>query len=112
MISGLKHSKVLSKMDVRWGYNNIQIQEGDKWKAAFHTKQGLFEPTVMFFRLTNSPATFQAFINEIFKDLIQEEVVKVYMDNILVFTDTGGTLRSQLKSVPDPAGKQVVLKGS
>src|SRR5712692_6970329 len=88
MISGLKHSKVLSKMDVRWGYNNIRIREGDEWKAAFHTKRGLFEPTVMFFRLTNSPATFQAFMNEIFKDLIREEVVKVYMDDILVFTDT------------------------
>src|SRR6266852_9363731 len=88
MISGLKHSKVLSKMDVQWGYNNIQIREGDKWKAAFHTKRGLFEPTVMFFRLTNSLATFQAFMNEIFKDLIQEEVMKVYMDDILVFMDT------------------------
>src|SRR6266852_4947939 len=59
MISGLKHSKVLSKMDVRWGYNNIRIREGDKWKAAFHTKRGLFKPTVMFFGLMNSPATFQ-----------------------------------------------------
>src|SRR6266852_8136200 len=88
MISGLKHSKVLSKMDVRWGYNNIRIREGDEWKAAFHTKRGLFEPTVMFFRLRNFLATFQAFMNEIFKDLIWEEVVKVYMDNILVFTDT------------------------
>src|SRR5713101_4020974 len=88
MISGLKNSKVLSKMDVQWGYNNIRIREGDEWKAAFHTKRGLFEPTVMFFGLTNSPATFQAFMNEIFKDLIREEVVKVYMDDILVSTDT------------------------
>src|SRR6266852_2994915 len=88
MISGLKHSKVLSKMDGWWGYNNIRIREGDEWKAAFHTKRGLFEPMVMFFELTNSPATFQAFKNEIFKDLIREEVVKVYMDDILVFTDT------------------------
>src|SRR6266849_3093074 len=88
MISGLKHSKVLSKMDIWWGYNNIQIREGDEWKAAFHTKRGLFEPTVMFFGLMNSPAIFQAFMNEIFKDLNQEEVVKVYMDDILVSTDT------------------------
>jgi len=43
---------------VRWGYNNIWIKEGDKWKAAFLTPEGLFKPTVMFFRLTNSPATF------------------------------------------------------
>src|SRR5713101_2422817 len=63
MISGLKHSKVLSKMDVRWGYNNIRIREGDKWRAAFHTKRGLFKPMVMFFRLMNSPVTFQVFMN-------------------------------------------------
>jgi hypothetical protein len=73
-------------MDVHWGYNNIQIKEGDKWKVAFHMKTGLYEPTVMFFRLTNSPAMFQVFMNEIFKDLIRLGVVKVYMDNILVAT--------------------------
>src|SRR6266852_2592862 len=88
MISGLKHCKVLSKMDIQWGDNNIRIREGDEWKVAFHTKRGLFKPMVMFFRLTNSPATFQAFMNKIFKDLIQEEVIKEYMDDILVFTDT------------------------
>jgi hypothetical protein len=48
----------------------------------------LYEPTVMFFRLCNSLATFQAFMNEIFADLIRAGVVKVYMDNILVYTDT------------------------
>jgi hypothetical protein len=86
MIDRLKNSKYLSKMDVHWGYNNIQIKEGDKWKVAFHMKTGLYEPTVMFFRLTNSPAMFQVFMNEIFKDLIRLGVVKVYMDNILVAT--------------------------
>jgi hypothetical protein len=54
----------------------------------FHTLSGLYEPTVMFFGLCNSPATFQAFMNEIFADLIREGVVKVYMDDILVYTDT------------------------
>ena len=48
------------KMDLRWGYNNVRIKEGDEWKAAFTTTEGSFEPTVMFFGLTNSPATFQA----------------------------------------------------
>ena len=58
LIDKLKSSKVFSKMDIRWGYNNIQIKEGDEWKAAFRTNRGLFEPLVMFFGLTNSPATF------------------------------------------------------
>ena len=42
------------------------MKEGDKWKAAFHTNHGLFEPLVMFFGLTNSPATFQTMMNDIF----------------------------------------------
>jgi hypothetical protein len=88
LINGLKKSKVLSKMDVWWGYNNIRIKEGDKWKAAFHTSSGLYEPTVMFFRLCNSPVTFQVFMNEIFVYLIRAGVVKVYMDDILVYMDT------------------------
>ena len=65
LIDKLKSSKVFSKMDIQWGYNNIWIKEGDEWKAAFRMNKSLFEPTVMFFGLTNSPATFQAFMNHI-----------------------------------------------
>ena len=64
----------------------MQIKEGDEWKAAFRTNWGLFEPLVMFFGLTNSPATFQTLMNNIFKDLIDEGYVVVYMDDILVYT--------------------------
>jgi len=62
--------KVSTKIDLRWGYNNVQIKEGDEWKAAFTTSEGSFKPTVMFFGLKNSPATFQAIINELLRDLI------------------------------------------
>ena len=88
LIDKLKNAQVFSKMDIRWGYNNIRIKEGDEWKAAFRTNRGLFEPTVMFFGLTNSPATFQSFMNHILKRQIDEGHVIVYMDDILVFTDT------------------------
>ncbi len=54
----------------------------------FKTNHGLFEPTVMFFGLMNSPATFQAMINTILKDLIDLEKVVVYMNDILIFTKT------------------------
>jgi len=50
--------KVFTKMDLRWGYNNVQIKEEDKWKTAFTIPEGSFKPTVMFFGLMNSPATF------------------------------------------------------
>jgi hypothetical protein len=55
-INRLSGCTLFTKFDVRWGYNNVRIKEGDEWKAAFLTPKGLFEPTVMFFGLTNSPA--------------------------------------------------------
>jgi hypothetical protein len=72
------------KLDVQWGFNNVRIREGDEWKAAFHTNQGLFELLVMYFGLTNSPATFQTMMNDIFQDLILSGDVMVYLDNILI----------------------------
>ncbi|KAF8697560.1 hypothetical protein AX14_001336 [Amanita brunnescens Koide BX004] len=72
------------KMDIRWGYNNIRIKEGDEWKVAFRTNRGLFEPLVMFFGLTNSPATFQTMMNDIFRKEIAEGWVVIYMDDIVV----------------------------
>ena len=81
-------ARYFTKLDVCWGYNNVRIKEGDEWKAAFQTNQGLFEPLVMFFSLTNSPATFQTMMNNSCKDLIDEGYVAVYMDDILVYTRT------------------------
>ena len=75
-------------MDVRWGFNNIRIREGDEEKATFITSEGLFEPTVMFFGLTNSPVTFRTMINAILRPVIVEGKVQVYMDDILVYTST------------------------
>jgi len=58
LIDSIGKKKVFTKMDLRWEYNNVRIKEGDEWKAAFLMPEGSFEPTVMFFGLTNSPATF------------------------------------------------------
>ena len=68
----LAGAKYFTKLDVRWGYNNIRIKDGDQWKAVFKTNKGLFEQTVMFFSLCNSPATFQSMMDSIFKDLIED----------------------------------------
>jgi Reverse transcriptase (RNA-dependent DNA polymerase) len=66
LIHDLADRKLFTKFNVRWGYNNIQLKEGDEWKAAFKTSEGLFEPTVMFFDLRNSPAIFQTMMDDIF----------------------------------------------
>ena len=83
----LRYAKHFAKLDIRWGYNNLHIKEGDEWKAAFRTNRGLYEPTVMFFGLCNSPSTFQRMMNDILMDLINEGHVIVYLDDILIFTD-------------------------
>ena len=88
LIAKLCRAKYFMKLDVRWGFNNIRIKEGDEWKAAFQTNRGLYKPLVMFFGLTNSPATFQTMMDNIFEDLISEGVVVVYLDDILIFMET------------------------
>jgi len=88
LISQLRGAKYFTKLDVRWGFNNVQIKPGDEWKATFCTNCGLFEPLVMFFGMTNSPATFQTMMNDIFRTLIAEGIVVVYLDDILIFMET------------------------
>jgi len=88
LIAKLCGAKYFTKLDVRWGFNNVRIKEGDEWKATFQTNRGLYEPLVMFFGLTNSPATFQTMMDNIFEDLILEGVVVVYLDDILIFMET------------------------
>ncbi len=88
LMDKLRGAKYFSKLNIRWGYNNVCIKTGDEWKAAFRTNRGLFKPTVMFFRLTNSPATFQWMMNDIFKDLIASSTITVYLDNILIMSKT------------------------
>jgi hypothetical protein len=82
----VKGAKYFSKFDIQWGFNNVRIKDGDEWKAAFRMNMGLFEPTVMFFGLTNSPATFQAMMDEILRILLDGGTVVVYIDNILIFS--------------------------
>jgi len=59
LVDAIENKKLFTKMDLRWGYNNIRIKKGDEWKAAFTTHVRSFEPVVMFFGMTNSLAIFQ-----------------------------------------------------
>ncbi len=93
LIHDLSNAHIYTKLDVRWGYNNVCIQEGDEPKAAFKTQYGLFEPTVMYFGLTNSPATFQTMMNYIYHDVILKHeplgmMIRIYMDDISIATCT------------------------
>ncbi|KIN98978.1 hypothetical protein M404DRAFT_30941 [Pisolithus tinctorius Marx 270] len=71
LVDKLKGASIFTKMDVRSGYNNVRIKEGDQWKAAFITHKGLFEPTIMFFSLY----------------MITEGWLVVYMDDLLIFSN-------------------------
>jgi len=59
ILDGVGKRKVFTKLDLRWGYNNIRIKKGDKWKVAFTIHIGAYKLIVMYFGLTNSLATFQ-----------------------------------------------------
>ncbi|KAF8751567.1 hypothetical protein RHS01_08148 [Rhizoctonia solani] len=63
----------------------LRVKEGDKWKTAFRTKYGLYKSLVMTFGLTNAPAAFQHFMNDLFKDLLDECVI-IYLDDILIYS--------------------------
>ena len=88
VLENIGTKKVFTKIDLQWGYNNIRIKEGNKWKAAFTTSEGSFEPTVMFFGLTNSPAMFQTMMNKLLRDLTNMGKVAVFIDDVIVGKET------------------------
>jgi hypothetical protein len=101
LIYWLKDVHYFTKLDVHLGYNNVRIREGNEWKATFHMNRGLFEPLVMYFGLTNTPATFQTMMNEIFQDLITEGAVSLYLNDILIFTNSLEEHRRVMRLVLD-----------
>ena len=66
----------------------MRIKEGDEWKAVFSMPEGSFEPTVMFFGLTNSPTMFQTMMNKLLRDLVVKEKVAVFINDVMVATET------------------------
>jgi len=65
----------------------VRIKEGDEWKAAFTTPEGSFEPTVIFFGLTNSLAMFQTMMNKLLRNLINTGKVAAFIDDVIVGTE-------------------------
>jgi len=84
VLENIGTKKVFTKIDLRWGYNNVRIKEGDEWKVAFTILEGSFKPTVIFFGLTNSPAIFQAMINKLLRNLINTGKVAAFIDDVII----------------------------
>jgi len=88
LVDKLLGARFFTKLDIRWGYNNMRIHPDDIEKTAFKTPLGLFESLVMTFGLCNAPAMFQTFMDTQFADIIATGHVVIYLDDILIFAET------------------------
>jgi len=95
LLDQLKGAKYFSKIDLKSGYHQVPIKPSDVWKTAFKAKEGLFEWLVMPFGLTNAPATFMRLMDDILRPFTNSFVV-VYLDDILIFSQSLTELRSFL----------------
>ncbi|CCO34400.1 Retrotransposable element Tf2 155 kDa protein type 1 [Rhizoctonia solani AG-1 IB] len=112
LMSKLCGAKLFTKLDLQWGYNNVRVKEGDKWKTVFRTKYRLFETLVMPFGLSGAPGTFQAMMNKVFQDLLDVSVI-IYLDDILIFLHNPEEHKAHVKEVLQCLMKmQLFCKGS
>ena len=87
ILDRLSSTKIYTKLDLRDAYHHIQIKEGKEWMTAFWTRYRHFKYTVMPFRLTNTPATFQAYVNHVLNNLLDICCI-IYLDDILIFSNS------------------------
>src|SRR5215468_3274390 len=98
LLDAPRRARIYSKIDLKHAYHLVRIAEGDEWKTAFRTRYGSFEWLVMPFGLSNAPAAFQRFMNDIFADMLDVSVV-IYLDDILIYSDDMAKHRSHVREV-------------